>query len=219
MSNRSLGLDGRLHRYLLEHGVREHPALARLRAETARLPEAHMQIAPEQGAFMQWLVRLMGARQVLEIGTFTGYSALAMALALPPDGRLITCDRSRDWTAIARRHWEAAGVADRIELRLGPAAASLAALEREGAGPFDLAFIDADKTAYHSYYETCLRLVRPGGVILVDNVLWGGRVAEPGGDDPDTEAIRAFNARLAVDERVDLSVIPLADGLALARKR
>lgn len=219
MSPRSIGLDERLHRYLLAHGVREHPALARLRAETAALPEARMQIAPEQGAFMGWLVRLLDARKILEIGTFTGYSALAMALALPPGGRLVTCDVSEPWTAIARRHWAEAGVADRIELRLGPAAETLAALERDGAGPFDLAFIDADKPSYPDYYEVCLRLLRPGGVILVDNVLWGGAVADPDACDPDTEAIRAFNRRLADDARVDLAVIPLADGLALARKR
>ena len=219
MSNRSIGLDARLHAWLLDQLPPEHPELSRLREATARLPEAVMQIAPEQGRFMQWLVRLVAARRILEIGTFTGYSALAMALALPEDGRLVTCDIDADWPAMAREYWQAAGVAERIELRLGPAIETLRQLESEGAEPFDLAFIDADKTGYIDYYEACLRLVRPGGLILVDNVFWGGAVADPDDHEPDTEAIRAFCAHVRGDPRMDLSIVPIADGLMLARKR
>ena len=218
MSNRSIGLDARLHAWLLDQLPPEHPELLRLREATARLPEAVMQIAPEQGRFMQWLVRLVAAWRILEIGTFTGYSALAMALAMPEDGRLLTCDIDADWTAMAREYWQAAGVAERIELRLGPAIETLRRLEVEGAEPFDLAFIDADKTGYIDYYESCLRLVRPGGLILVDNVFWGGAVADPEDDDPETEAIRAFCAHVGSDPRVDLSIVPIADGLMLVRK-
>jgi predicted O-methyltransferase YrrM len=220
MSNRSIGLSEELHAYLVKVGVREPEVLAQLRAETASLPQAGMQIAPEEGALLAMLVRLTGATRCLEIGTFTGYSSTAMALALPPEGRMVCCDVSREWTDIARRAWASAGVDDRIELRLGPATETLETLLAEGGGgTFDLAFIDADKVNYDAYLETCLRLVRRGGVITIDNVLWSGRVADPSVDDPDTVAIRALNAKLAVDERVDVAMLPVADGLTLARVR
>jgi caffeoyl-CoA O-methyltransferase len=220
MSTRTLTLDDRLYEYLLAVGTREHPVLRRLRAETARLPMARMQISPEQGQFMALLVRLLGATRCLEVGTFTGYSALACALALPQGGQLVTLDRSEEWTAIARRYWEEAGVADRISLRLGPAARSLQALlDGGGAGTFDFLFIDADKTGYAEYLELGLELLRPGGLIAVDNVLWSGRVADPADRDEDTAALRALNARLHGDERVDLAMVPIGDGLTLARKR
>jgi predicted O-methyltransferase YrrM len=220
MSNRSIGLSEELHAYLVQVGVREPEVLAHLRAETASLPQAGMQIAPEEGALLAMLVRLTGATRCLEIGTFTGYSSTAMALALPPEGRMVCCDVSREWTDIARRTWASAGVDDRIELRLGPATETLETLHAEGGGgTFDLAVIDADKVNYDAYLETCLRLVRRGGVITIDNVLWSGRVADPSVDDPDTVAIRALNAKLAVDERVDVAMLPVADGLTLARVR
>jgi predicted O-methyltransferase YrrM len=216
MTNRTLTMTDALVDYLREVGLREHPVLAELRADTARLPMARMQIAPEQGAFMALLVRLTGARRILEIGTFTGYSSTAMALALPEDGRVTCLDVSREWTDRARRAWEDAGVADRVELRIGPAVESLASLD---ADAYDLAFIDADKPAYDAYYEACLRVVRPGGLILIDNVLQGGRVAEPAEDDESVRVIRALNAKIATDARVDHVLLPLADGLTLARRR
>jgi predicted O-methyltransferase YrrM len=216
MTNRTLAMTDALVDYLREVGLREHPVLAELRADTARLPMARMQIAPEQGAFMALLVRLTGARRILEIGTFTGYSSTAMALALPEDGQITCLDVSREWTDRARRAWEDAGVADRVELRIGPAVESLASLD---ADAYDLAFIDADKPAYDAYYEACLRVVRPGGLILIDNVLQGGRVAEPAEDDESVRVIRALNAKIATDARVDHVLLPLADGLTLARRR
>ncbi|HET6381126.1 MAG TPA: class I SAM-dependent methyltransferase [candidate division Zixibacteria bacterium] len=221
MANRSIGLDDRLHAYVLEVGVREHPVLARLRELTAPMPNAQMQIGPDQGAFMALLVRVMGARRLLEIGTFTGYSSTAMALALPPDGRLICLDVSTEWTAVARQAWADAGVADRVELRIGPAVESLDRMLADGeAGAFDLAFIDADKPSYDAYYEACLRLVRPGGLIILDNVLRGGRVADPSvTDDEGVVAIRTLNAKIARDERVDVAMLPLADGVTLVRVR
>jgi caffeoyl-CoA O-methyltransferase len=220
MSTRTIALDDRLYHYLQAVSLREPDVLVRLRAETARLPAAGMQVSPEQGQFMALLVRLLGARRCLEVGTFTGYSALACALALPPDGRLVTLDISAEWTAVARRHWLEAGVADRIDLRLGPAAGSLAALLAEGAADsFDFAFIDADKTGYDGYYELALQLVRPGGLIAFDNVLWSGRVADPNAQDADTTALRALNRKLHADPRVDLSMLPIGDGLTLARRR
>lgn len=220
MSTRTIALDDRLYHYLQAVSLREPDVLVRLRAETARLPAAGMQVSPEQGQFMALLVRLLGARRCLEVGTFTGYSALACALALPPDGRLVTLDISAEWTAVARRHWLDAGVADRIDLRLGPAAGSLAALLAEGAADsFDFAFIDADKTGYDGYYELALQLVRPGGLIAFDNVLWSGRVADPNAQDADTIALRALNRKLHADPRVDLSMLPIGDGLTLARRR
>jgi predicted O-methyltransferase YrrM len=220
MSNASIGLDEKLHAYLLEVGVREPEVLRRLREETAALPESGMQIAPEEGAFLALLVRILGARRVLEIGTFTGYSSTAMALALPPDGRIVCCDLSREWTDIARRAWADAGVADRVDLRLGPALETLEQLLAAGeAGSFDMAFIDADKANYAGYYEAALQLVRPGGLIAIDNVLWSGRVADPSVTDDDTNAIRALNDAIAADERVDVAMTPIADGLTLARIR
>ena len=220
MSTRTIQLTDALHAYLLEYSLREAPLLRRLREETAALPRANMQIAPEQGQFMQLLLRLMGARRCLEIGTFTGYSSLAMALSLPEDGEVVTCDLSEDWTAMARRFWEAAGVARRIRLELGPAEDTLNRLVSEGeSGLFDFAFIDADKVSYATYYDLCLRLLRPGGLIAVDNTLWGGSVADPSATDSDTLAIREFNRLLRDDPRIDLSLVPIGDGLTLARKK
>ncbi len=220
MANTSIGLDVALHGYLLGVGVREPDVLCELRSRTAALPQHGMQIAPEQGAFMALLVRLISARRCLEVGTFTGYSSTAVALALPPDGHLVCCDVSAEWTDIARQTWEAAGVADRIELRLGPALETLDALLADGAaGTFDFAFIDADKPSYDGYVERALRLVRPGGLIAIDNVLWSGRVADPAVDDGSTLAIRALNAKLAEDERVDVAMVPIGDGLTLLRVR
>ena len=220
MSNRTTLLTDRLYDYFLAQSLREPKVLAKLRAETARMPESNMQIAPEQGQFMAFLVELIGARKALEIGTFTGYSALAVALALPPEGRLVACDVNPAWTGIARRYWAEAGVADRIDLRLDPVLATLAALKAEGQqASFDFAFIDADKANYDAYFEACLGFVRPGGLIAVDNVLWDGRVADPAARDPSTEAIRALNAKLHTDPRVSLSMVPIGDGLTLARRR
>ncbi len=220
MSKRTITLDDRLYDYLSAVSLREPELLARLREETAALPEARMQIAPEQGQFMAMLVRLMSAREILEIGTFTGYSALAIALALPPDGHIVACDVSAEWTAIGRRYWREAGVAERIELRLAPAIETLEALLADGGEDrFDFAFIDADKSGYHAYYEACLKLVRPGGLIVVDNTLWDGRVADDSVQDANTCAIRTFNAAVHEDVRVDLSLVPIGDGLTLARRR
>ena len=220
MSNASIGLDEKLHAYLLEVGVREPEVLRRLREETAALPQSGMQIAPEEGAFLALMVRLSGAARILEIGTFTCYSSTAMALAMPADGRIVCCDVSREWTDIARRAWTDAGVADRVDLRLAPALETLEQLLAAGeAGTFDLAFIDADKANYAGYYEGALRLVRSGGLIAIDNVLWSGRVADPSVTDEDTNAIRALNDAIAADERVDVAMTPIADGLTLARVR
>ncbi|TVS18201.1 MAG: SAM-dependent methyltransferase [Gammaproteobacteria bacterium] len=220
MSNRSIELDDRVHSYLLDVSLRESDLARRLREETARMPEHNMQIAPEQGQFMAMLVQLMGARRCIEIGVFTGYSSLMVAGALPPDGRLIACDVSDDYTRIARRYWKEAGLDDRIELRLGPALDSLDALLQQGGGSsFDFAFIDADKSNYDSYYESCLQLLRTGGLLAIDNTLWHGTVADPTVDDRDTRAIRALNRKLHDDSRVDLSLLPIGDGLTLCRKR
>lgn len=220
MSRRSIEMTDALYAYLLENSLRETGVMRRLREETAGLPGAGMQIAPEQGQFMALLAELIGARHCLEIGTFTGYSALAVAQALPPDGRLIACDVNAKTTAIARRYWQEAGVAGKIELRLAPALETLDALLAEGAaGRFDFAFIDADKANYDAYYESCLALLRDGGLIAVDNVLWGGAVTNPAPGDSDTRAIRALNAKIASDQRVSCSMLPLGDGLTLARKR
>jgi predicted O-methyltransferase YrrM len=218
MSRESVGLSPELHQYLLSVSPPEHPVLAELREATDKLKERNMQIGPEQGHFMAFLLRSLGARKVLEIGTFTGYSSLAMALALGPDGRITCCDVSEEWTAIAREHWKKAGVASRIDLRLGPALDTLDQLLAEGSG-FDFAFIDADKPNYVKYYERCLRLVRRGGVIAVDNTLWSGKVADPREADADTIAIRDFNAIVATDDRVLVSVTPVGDGLTLLLKR
>jgi predicted O-methyltransferase YrrM len=220
MSNTSLGLPDDLHEYLLRIGVREPPLLARLREETAALPEHQMQIAPEQGAFMALLVELLGARRCIELGTFTGYSSLVVALALPRDGRIVCCDVSEEWTAVARRYWAEAGVADKVDLRLGPALETLDKLLAEGAGgTFDFAFLDADKGLYPGYYERLVELLRPGGLLAIDNVFGAGRIADPTVDDPQVIAIRQLNERVVGDERVSLSTVPIADGLTLARKR
>lgn len=220
MSNRTLTLDDRTYRYLLEHSLREAPELAKLRAETASHPKVNMQIAPEQGQFMQMLVRLTGARRAIEVGVFTGYSSLAVMLAMPPDGRLLALDVSEEYTGVARRHWQAAGVADRIELVIAPAKATLDARIAGGeAGRYDFAFIDADKTSYLAYYERLLTLVRPGGLIVVDNTLWSGEVANPGNREADTVALREFNDALHEDPRIDLALLPIADGVTLARVR
>jgi predicted O-methyltransferase YrrM len=220
MSNSSIGLDDLLHDYLLDVGVREPEVLRALRERTAALPQHGMQIAPEQGALLGLLVRISGARRCLEVGTFTGYSSTAVALALPPDGTLLCCDVSAEWTDVARQTWETAGVADRVSLRLGPALDTLdGLLANGGAGTFDFAFIDADKPSYDGYLERALRLVRPGGLIAIDNVLWSGRVADPAVDDGSTLAIRALNAKIAVDERVDVAMVPIGDGLTLLRVR
>ncbi|MEM7172893.1 MAG: class I SAM-dependent methyltransferase [Pseudomonadota bacterium] len=220
MSTRTLNLDEALYSYLLDHSLREAPVLARLREETARLPDSVMQISPEQGQFMALLVELIGAERYLEIGTFTGYSALAVALALPEGGQVVACDVSEDFTSVGKPFWSEAGVAGKIDLRLAPAADTLKSLLAAGsADSFDLAFIDADKENYETYYELCLELVRPGGLILVDNVLWGGAVADEKDKDRDTEAIRTFNKKLKDDDRVSLSLLPMGDGLTMARRR
>ena len=220
MSRQTLPLDDRLQDYLLRVSLREPEVMRRLREETASHPQANMQIAPEQGQLMALLVRLIGARRTLEVGVFTGYSALAVALALPDDGALLACDVSEEFTAIARRYWREAGVERKISLRLAPAIETLDAVLAEGGeGTFDFAFIDADKPSYAAYVERTLRLLRPGGLMLIDNVLWSGKVADPAVRDPDVDAIRALNESLHRDERVDLSLLPIADGLTLARKR
>lgn len=219
MSNRTLNLDDHLYHYLLGVSVREHPVLTELREVTRSHPRAGMQISPEQGQFMALLLKLVGARNTLEIGVFTGYSSLVTALALPADGRVIACDVNEEYTAIGRKHWAKAGVADKIDLRLAPATATLKSLIDEGrSGSFDFAFIDADKSSYDAYYEACLKLLRPGGLIAIDNVLWGGAVAHRA-EDEDTAALQALNRKLHKDERIDLSLLPIGDGLTLARKR
>ena len=219
MSRRTLDLDETLYNYLLDNSLREHPAQTALREATRQHPHAGMQISPEQGQFMALLVRLTGARQAIEIGVFTGYSALTVALALPEDGRILACDISDEYTRVGRPFWESAGVAHKIDLRLAPALATLdARLADGGAGQYDFAFIDADKTGYDGYYERCLQLLRTGGLIAIDNVLWSGSVAREKSD-PDTEALRALNRKLHRDERIDLSMLPIGDGLTLARKR
>ena len=218
--SRAIGLSEELRAYVARVGIREHPVLTRLREENLRERGGSMQVAPEEGALLALLVRLIGARRVLEVGTFTGYSSTAMALALPPAGRIVCCDVSREWTDVARAAWADAGVADRVELRLAPALETLDALLADGgAGSFDLAFIDANKTGYDDYYERCLRLVRPGGLVAIDNVLWSGKVADPSVTDDDTLAIRALNEKVAADQRVDPVMTSIGDGLTLAQVR
>ncbi len=220
MTRHRIEIDDRLQDYILANSLREPEVLRRLRQETAGLPGAGMQIGPEQGQFMALLVELIGARLTLEIGTFTGYSALVVALALPPGGRVVACDVSEEYTAVARRYWAEAGVADKIELHLAPARETLDRLLAENrAGSFDFAFIDADKANYNAYYEGALALLRPGGLIAIDNVLWSGKVLEEAPEDPDTQAIQALNATIKDDSRVTISLLPLGDGLTLARKR
>lgn len=219
MANRTVTVDDRLYDYILANTLREPPLLKELREETAKLPQAMMQISPEQGQFMALLVQLIGAKRTIEVGTFTGYSALVVALALPPDGQVVACDISKDFTDLGRRFWAKAGVAGKIDLRLAPALETLDKLLAAGqAGKFDFAFIDADKTNYMNYYERCLKLIRPGGLIAVDNVLWSGAVANPADSEADTEAIRALNRHVHRDSRVSLSLVPIGDGLTLLRK-
>lgn len=220
MTKKTLGLDTPVYDYLLSVSLRESDILRQLRDETAQLPMAMMQISPEQGQFMALLVQLIGATKTLEIGVFTGYSSLCVAMALPPQGKIVACDVSEEYTTMARRYWEAAGVADKIDLRLAPALETLDELLRSGqAGTFDFAFIDADKANYEKYYERSLELIRPGGLIAIDNVLWSGRVVDSQIKDNQTNSIRAFNQKLHQDQRVTLSLVPIADGLTLALKR
>ena len=220
MTARTLNLDDSLYHYLLDVSLRETPLLKRLRDETQALPMARWQVAPEQGQFLALLVKLTGARRLLEIGTFTGYSALCMAAALPDDGSMICCDIPGDYNATARRYWREAGLAERIDLRLAPALETLAELERQGqGGQFDLVFIDADKANYPTYLEHALRLLRVGGLAVFDNTLWSGRVLEEHPQSADTRAIQALNRALKDDSRLDLSMLPLGDGLTLCRKR
>ena len=219
MSRRTIEIDDTLYDYLASHSVREHPAQTALREVTKPHRYAGMQIGPEQGQFMALLVRLIGAKRTLEIGVFTGYSALTVALALPADGRLLACDISDEYTRVGRPFWEQAGVAHKIDLQLGPARATLDARLAAGeAGQYDFAFIDADKAGYDAYYERCLQLLRPGGLIAIDNTLWGGKVAHPAGGDADTAALQALNAKLHGDARIDVSLLPIGDGVTLARK-
>lgn len=221
MSRETISMTPELRRYLGEVLLREPEVFRALREETGRMDEAHMQIAAEQGQLMTLLVELVGARRAIEIGTFTGYSALCIARGLPPDGRLICCDRSTEWTAVARRYWELAGLASRIELRLGPALATLDALLADGqAGTFDFVFIDADKPEYDDYYERSLALLRRGGLVTLDNALNNGRVVDPAAH-PDTHAAvhDRMNRKIHADERVTMSLVPIADGLMIARKR
>jgi predicted O-methyltransferase YrrM len=219
MSNKTITMTDQLYDYMMSVSLREPEVLKRLREETAAHPMAQMQIAPEQGQFMAFLVQILGATKTLDIGVYTGYSSLWVALALPPDGSIIACDVSREWTRVAQRYWREAGVAHKVDLRLGPAAVTLARLIEQGeAGTFDFAFIDADKQYYDRYYEESLTLLRPGGLIAIDNVFWDGRVADPKVQEAETQAIRNLNEKLLRDERIALSMVPIADGLTLARK-
>ncbi|MGF1521612.1 MAG: class I SAM-dependent methyltransferase [Leptolyngbyaceae cyanobacterium] len=220
MSNRTLGLESVLYDYVLSISLREHAVLQALRDRTMTYPQSQMQIAPEQGQFMALLVKLMNVKKALELGVFTGYSTLCVALALPPEGQLVACDISEEHTSIARQFWEKAGVADKIDLRIGDAIATLQQLiAAGGVNTFDFAFIDADKRNYDTYYEQALILVRSGGLIAIDNVLWSGRVADQSITDNRTQRMRAFNRKLHADERIELSLVPIADGLTLAMKR
>lgn len=219
MSRRTLNLDDTVYDYLLGHSLREHPEQTALREATRSHAHAGMQISPEQGQLMSLLVKLIGARCTIEIGTFTGYSALTVALALPADGRVLACDISAEYTSIGKPYWQRAGVADKIELVIAPATGTLDARIAAGeSGRHDFAFIDADKTGYDAYYERCLQLIRAGGLIAIDNTLWGGDVARPAQDD-DTRALQALNDKLHHDERIDMALLPIGDGLTLARKR
>lgn len=219
MSRRTIDLDDTLYDYLLAHSLREHPEQTALREATRKHPRGGMQISPEQGQFMTLLVKLIGARRTIEIGTFTGYSALTVALALPPDGKVLACDISDEYTSIGKPYWQRAGVAEKIDLVIAPATKTLDARIAAGeAGRYGFAFIDADKTGYDGYYERCLQLVRTGGLIAIDNTLWSGDVAKPA-DDDDTRALQALNDKLLGDERIDMAMLPIGDGLTLARKR
>lgn len=220
MSVATIAMTEALHGYLLKTTVREPALLARLRQETAELPNGGMQISPEQGQLMRLLVEVVGVRRALEVGVFTGYSSTVVAMALPADGQLVACDVSEEWTNVARRYWREAGVESKIDLRVGPALHTLDALLAAGqAGSFDFAFIDADKTSYDGYYERCLSLVRAGGLLAVDNTLWSGAVADPSDQRDSTRVIRALNEKIAADSRVTASLVPIGDGLYLARKR
>ncbi len=219
MSRSTLALTNELREYIMDISLREHPLLKALRKETALLPDAKMQISPDQGQFMATILRLIQARSVLEIGTFTGYSSLVMVLALPPDGHLVACDVSESYTNIARRYWDEAGVADRIALHLAPASDTLSTLLENGQGDtFDAAFIDADKESYDLYFERSLELIRPGGVIMIDNVLRGGDAANPAAESAATQSIQALNRKLHRDPRIHLTLVPIGDGLTLAQK-
>ena len=219
MPNRTVNMTDRLYDYLLDASVKESDILKRLREETAQLPQSGMQISPDQGQFFAFLIQLIGARKALEVGTFTGYSATAVASALPPDGKLICCDVSAEWTSVGKRYWSEAGVADKIDLRLGPAVETLDALIAAGeSGSFDFAFIDADKTGYDDYYERSLKLIRANGVIAIDNVLWQGNVADPEHMDESTEALRAIARKVRDDDRVSACMLAIGDGVTLARK-
>jgi predicted O-methyltransferase YrrM len=219
MTAKSTFVDSAIQEYIIDTAVKEDPILRELREETSRLPNARMAIGPEQGQLMQLLARAIGARRYLEIGVFTGYSSLSMALALPADGYVLACDVSAEFTAVARRYWQAAGVASKIDLRIGPALDTLAAVRAKGVEPFDIAFIDADKVNVGEYYESALEFVRPGGLILVDNVLWDGAVLDAADQDPSTQALRAVNNKAGRDDRVDVALVPVCDGLLIALKR
>ncbi|MGE0420981.1 MAG: class I SAM-dependent methyltransferase [Reyranellaceae bacterium] len=219
MAKRTL-LTGALDDYATANWLRDSDLKRRLREETMRLPWGMMQVAADQGQFMALMTRAIGARRALEVGVFTGYSALCVAEALPPDGKLIACDVSEEWTAIGRRYWREAELDHKIDLRIGPAIDTLDQLLRDGhAGTFDMAFVDADKTSYDGYYECCLKLLRTGGLMMFDNVLWGGSVADATKGSEDTEALRALNAKLHDDPRIDLALVPLGDGITMALKR
>ena len=219
MSRRTIDLDDTLYQYLLDHSLREHPEQAALREATRQHPRGGMQISPEQGQFMSLLVKLIGARRTIEVGTFTGYSALTVALALPGDGKVLACDISDEYTSVGKPYWQRAGVANKIDLVIAPAVQTLDARIAKGeTGRYDFAFIDADKIGYDAYYERCLQLVRAGGLIAFDNTLWGGEVARPATDD-DTRALQALNDKLHHDDRIDMALLPIGDGLTLARKR
>ena len=218
--SRHLPLDERLYNYIVDHSLRDHPALAALREATSRMKHGGMQIGPDQGQFMQMLVKLVGARNCIEIGVFTGYSSLVVALALPADGKIIACDVNEEWTAVARKHWKMAGVENKIDLRIAPATVTLDKLLADGgAGKFDFAFIDADKPNYLAYFERCMKLLRTGGLMAFDNTLWSGDVVNPEKMDDNTVAIRALNDALHRDERIDVALLPVGDGVTLARKR
>jgi caffeoyl-CoA O-methyltransferase len=220
MSNTTLNLNDQLYQYLLNVSLKESDVLKALREETAKMPEHNMQISPEQGQFMRLLIQLINGKKGIEIGVFTGYSALSIALGLPDDGQLIALDVSEEWTNVGRRFWEMAGVAHKIDLRIAPALESLQNLIAEGKeGTFDFAFIDADKENYYNYYEYCLQLLRPNGLIAIDNVLWSGRVADMENTETETIAIRELNEKLHNDNRIDLSLLPLSDGVTLIRKK
>jgi len=220
MGKHTLNITDSLYDYLLSVSLQETPVQQALRTETDKMEEAMMQISPDQGQFMALLIKLVNAEKIIEVGTFTGYSALTMALALPDHGTIIACDISEEWTSMGQRYWQQAGVADKIDLRLAPAVDTLKSLIADDQSEqYDFAFIDADKQNYLHYYEYCLQLMRPGGLIAIDNVLWGGSVVDQSDEKPDTIAIREFNRFVSNDDRVDISLVPIGDGLTLAHKK